>query len=64
MHNKQYPSQNYSIDAYTDMLMDEAEKLYNKLVKEIVNRIITDYPSKISSSLPLLIRFDEEKEQK
>jgi hypothetical protein len=44
------------------MLMDEAEKLYNKLVKEIVNRIITDYPSKISSLL-LLIRSDEEKGQ-
>ena len=58
---QEYPSQNHSIDAYTDMLMDEAEKLYNKIVKEIVDRIITDYPSKISSSL--LMRSDEEKGQ-
>jgi hypothetical protein len=60
---QQYQSQNHSIEAYTDKLIDEAEKLYNKLAKEIVNKIITDYPSKISSSLPFLIRSDEEKEQ-
>jgi hypothetical protein len=47
---QQYPSQ-----AYTDMLLDGAEKLYNKLAKELGDEIISDYASNISSSsLPLL----------
>ena len=47
---QQYPSQ-----AYTGMLLEEAEKLYNKLAKESVDEIITDYASSTSSSLlPLL----------
>jgi hypothetical protein len=37
------------------MLLDEAQKLYNKLVKDIGDEIISDYASNISSSsLPLL----------
>jgi hypothetical protein len=37
------------------MLIEEAEKLYNKLAKEIGDEIITDYASSTSSSsLPLL----------
>jgi hypothetical protein len=46
---KQYPSQ-----AYIDMLLEEAEKLYNKLTKEMADDTISDYGSNISSSLPIL----------
>ena len=46
---QQYPSQDY-----IDMLLEEAEKLYNKLAKELVDESISDYASNISSSLPLL----------
>ena len=56
---QQYPSQDY-----ISVLLEEAEKLYNKLVKELVDETITDYASSISSlSLPLLQATDE-KEQK
>jgi hypothetical protein len=34
------PSQDYFIEHYTAMLLNEAEKLYNKLVKDLTNRII------------------------
>ena len=52
---QQYPSQ-----AYTDILLDEAEKLYNKLVKELVDESISDYGCSISSpSLPLLSPSEE-----
>ena len=51
---QQYPSQDY-----IDMLIEEAEKLYNKLTKEWVDEIITDYAFSISSSsLPLLSPSD------
>jgi hypothetical protein len=44
-----------------DMLLDEAEKLYNKLTKEWVDRIITDHAFTMSpSSLSLLSPSDEE----
>jgi hypothetical protein len=46
---QQYPSQNY-----LDVLIQEAEKLYNKLAKELGDEIISDYASSTSSSLPLL----------
>jgi hypothetical protein len=36
------------------MLLEEAEKLYNKLTKELGDEIISDYASSTSSSLPLL----------
>jgi hypothetical protein len=37
------------------MLLEEAEKLYNKLTKELGDEIISDYAfSTYSSSLPLL----------
>ncbi len=32
----------YYIEYYTVMLVQEAEKLYNKLVKELTNRIVCD----------------------
>ena len=47
---QQYPSQ-----AYTDLLLEETEKLYNKLAKEVVDEIIGDCLfSTASSLLPLL----------
>ncbi|HET7285443.1 MAG TPA: hypothetical protein VFI70_12235 [Nitrososphaeraceae archaeon] len=45
------------------MLIEESEKLYTSLIKEWVDKIITDYTfSTTSSSLPLLSPSDE-KEQ-
>ena len=45
------------------MLLEEAEKLYNKLVKELVDEIISDYASNISTSLPLLPPSNEEEQR-
>jgi hypothetical protein len=48
---------------YISMLIEESEKLYTSLIKEWVDKIITDYTfSTTSSSLPLLSPSDE-KEQ-
>lgn len=56
---QQYPSQ-----VYTDMLLEEAEKLYNKLAKELGDEIISDYVSRTSSSsLPVLSQSDEKEQQ-
>jgi hypothetical protein len=35
-------SQDYFIEHYTAMLSNEAEKLYNKLVKDLTNRVVSD----------------------
>ena len=45
------------------MLLEEAEKLYNKLSKELVDESISDYASSILSSLPMLQTPSDEKEQ-
>ena len=47
------------------MLIEEAEKLYTNLIKEGVDKIITDYTFSItsSSSLPLLSPSDEKEQQ-
>ena len=51
-------SQNYFIEHYTAMLVQEAEKLYNKLVTDLANRVIDNAAFSSStlslSSLPLL----------
>src|SRR5690348_7269465 len=53
---QQYPSHDY-----TDILLEEAEKPYNKLAKELVNENITDYASSTSSSLlPVLPSTEEQ----
>ena len=57
-----YGQQQYPTQAYMDMLIEEAERLYNKLIKELVDEIITDYSSNISSSLPLLLPANEEQQ--
>src|ERR1041385_8896693 len=44
--------QQYLSQAYADMLLEQAEKLYNKLAKELGDEIISDYASNVSSSLP------------
>jgi len=54
---QQYPSQ-----AYIDMLLEEAEKLYNKLAKELGDEIISDYASSTSSSLLPLLPLSEERQ--
>ena len=46
----QYPSYDSFFEAYKTMLLDDAEKLYKKLVTEWINRIITGYISPNSSS--------------
>ena len=43
---QQYPSWDC-----IDMLLEETEKLYNKLAKELLDEVITDYASNTSSSL-------------
>jgi hypothetical protein len=55
---QQYPSQDY-----TTMLLEESEKLYNKLSKELVDEIISDYASNISTPLALLPRSNEEEQR-
>jgi hypothetical protein len=45
------------------MLLEESEKLYDKLAKELVDEIISgDYASNISTSLPLLPSSNEEEQ--
>jgi hypothetical protein len=36
------PSQDYFIEHYTAMLVEEAEKLYTELVKDLTNRVVSD----------------------
>jgi hypothetical protein len=55
---KQYPSQ--TADSNLDMLLEEAEKLYNKLAKELVDESINDYTSSTSSSLLPVLPPSEE----
>ena len=52
--------QQYSSQDCIDVLLEEAEKLYNKLVKEFVDEIITDYGCNTPSSMPLLSLTNEE----
>jgi hypothetical protein len=60
--HKAYSSYNHDGEAsVAKILEEEAEKLYNKLAKEMVDEIINDYASTIAcSSLPLLPSSDEE----
>jgi hypothetical protein len=59
----QYLSPDNNTEANAAMIVDEAEKLYNKVVKDNINKIIIDYPFSKSSlpSLPLLPASDEVK---
>ena len=40
-------------DSYTALILEEAEKLYNKLTTELTNRVITATATIRESSLPL-----------
>jgi hypothetical protein len=59
-------SQDYFIEHYSVMLLNEAEKLYNKLVKDLVNEAIDDTAfgrgSALSSS-PLLSSSADRQQQ-
>jgi hypothetical protein len=50
--------QQHSSQDYIDVLIEEAEKLYNKLAKELGNESISDYAFS-TSSLPVLSQSDE-----
>ena len=52
---QQYSSLDYGTEANAAIIINEAEKLYNKLVKDRINKIITDctFSKSSSSSLPL-----------
>ncbi len=61
---QQYPSPNYNTEANVAIIVDEAEKLFNRLVKDCINKvIIIDYPFSKSSSLPLLPPSNEEQQK-
>jgi hypothetical protein len=45
-----YPSYDNFFEEYNSTLLEEAEKLYNKSVKELTEQIITEYSIKNSSS--------------
>jgi hypothetical protein len=57
----QYRSaQEYYSDASINMLIEESEKLYDKLAKPLVDRIIRDYGNRgRTSSLPSIPPADE-----
>ena len=45
-----YPSYDYFFEEYKSTLLEDAEKLYNKSVRELTEQIITEYSTKNSSS--------------
>jgi hypothetical protein len=58
---QQYQSMNYGREDYVALLVEEAAKLYDKLVKEMAVEIISDYAANTSSrSLQLVSPSDEE----
>ena len=54
---QQYPSQ-----AYTDILLEEAEKLYTSLVKDIVGESISEYVSNTTTSSLLKLPVTDEQQ--
>jgi len=55
-----YKSKNYSSEDYMAMVAEEADKLWNMLPKELVDKIITDYSTTSGTSLPSSSPPDEE----
>jgi hypothetical protein len=43
-----------SQSSYIDILIEEAEKLYNRIVKEMVYEINVEHVDNLSKSLPML----------
>jgi hypothetical protein len=64
IQQQQYSSSDYNTEANMAVIVEEAEKLFNKLIKDCINKVITDCTfSKSSSSLPLLPPSNEEKQK-
>jgi hypothetical protein len=62
IHGQQpYPSYDYFFEEYSSTLLEDAEKLYNKSVKEWTEQIMTEYSSKYGSSQ--LFKPDREQQQ-
>ena len=60
MPAQQSPS--WHIEDYRDMILDQANRLYNELIKELVNRImsaVNPLKTSLSSSSPNLQRLSE-----
>jgi hypothetical protein len=57
-----YMSPDNNTEANAAVIVDEAEKLYNKVVKDCINKaiIIIDHPFSKPSSLPLLSPSNEQ----
>jgi hypothetical protein len=45
-----YSSSDYLCEVYKSTLLNDAEKLYNKLIKELTEQIIKEYLAKIARS--------------
>jgi len=55
---------NYNTEANVSIIVEEAEKLFNKLVKDCIEKVIViDYPFNKSSSLPLLPPSNEQQQK-
>jgi hypothetical protein len=50
-------SQDCFIEHYSSMLLNEAEKLYNKLVKDLTNRVICDIAFNNNSQSSSLLSY-------
>ena len=44
--SSQHPLQDYNTDATVSIMVDEAEKLYNKVVKDCINKTMKDHTNK------------------
>ena len=63
MDQQQKSSPDYNTEANISIIVEEAEKLFNKLVKDSINKVITDRTfskSPLPSSLPLLPPSNEQ----
>jgi len=59
--SSQHALQDYNDETIVSMTIDEAEKLYSKVVKDSINKVnVIDYHLSKASSLPLLPSPNEE----
>ena len=64
--NQHFHSEDYNTEAKVAMIVDEAEKLYTKLVKDCINKIISNQAFSIlppSQSLPILSPHEDKEQQ-
>jgi hypothetical protein len=54
VQSEQNPSQGYYSGDCIDMIIEEAEKLYNRFAKEWIESSIGNYAKTVASSLPSL----------